>query len=120
MERKTPKIRETTADTVSGRRSKEKHPFMFPEWTPGVEGDFGTALSRIFADMAENLASQPERCPQETSLFFSRYAELLPQSCQTGKDGTLLCPGSRSSGKCNNSGQDPYHSQRPGRRKYFL
>ena len=64
MEIKTPKIRETTADTVL-EEIRRKAPFYVPEWTPGVEGDFGTALSRIFADMAENIAINLNDAPRK-------------------------------------------------------
>ena len=69
MERKTPKIKETTADMVLETIQK-KAPFYVPEWTPGAEGDFGTALSRIFADMAENLVSNLNEAPRKHLLSF--------------------------------------------------
>ncbi len=69
MERKVPKIRETTADMVL-EEIRRKAPFYVPEWTPGAEGDFGTALSRIFAGMAETIASNLNDAPRKHLLSF--------------------------------------------------
>ncbi|HII02548.1 TPA: hypothetical protein HA351_13170 [Methanosarcinaceae archaeon] len=114
MERKVPKIRETTADTVL-EEIRRKAPFYVPEWTPGTEGDFGTALSRIFAGMAETIASNLNDAPQKTPPIFPRYAELLPPPCPARKDGTLLCPRPRSPGKRNGPCRDSGYGRRPGR-----
>lgn len=69
MENKTPKITGTTADTVL-EEIRRKAPFYVPEWTPGIEGDFGFALSRIFAAMAENIASNLNDIPRKHLLSF--------------------------------------------------
>lgn len=69
MERKVPKIRETKADMVL-EEIRRKAPFYVPEWTPGAEGDFGTALSRIFAGMAETIASNLNDAPKKHLLSF--------------------------------------------------
>ena len=112
MERKTPKIRETTADTVLEKIQK-KAPFYVPEWTPGAEGDFGNALSRIFADMAENLVSNLNEAPRKHLLSF---LDKLNFSLSPAKPAsTVLCfvPGPGGSGKCNYPSQDPRYSQKP-------
>lgn len=93
MEIKTPKIREITADTVL-EEIQRKAPFYVPEWTPGVEGDFGAALSRIFANMVENIAINLNDVPRKhlcsflNMLNFSLYPALPAR--------TVLCflPGS--------------------------
>lgn len=64
MEIKTPKIREITADTVL-EEIQRKAPFYVPEWTPGVEGDFGAALSQIFANMVENIVINLNDVPRK-------------------------------------------------------
>ncbi len=69
MERKVPKIKETTADMVL-EEIRRKAPFYVPEWTPGAEGDFGTALSRIFAGMTETIASNLNDAPRKHLLSF--------------------------------------------------
>jgi len=95
MERNTPKIRETTADTVLERIQK-KAPFYVPEWTPGAEGDFGNALSRIFADMAENLVSNLNEAPRKHLLSF---LDMLKFSLSPARPAsTVLCfvPGSKA------------------------
>lgn len=69
MIRKVPKITKTTADTVL-EKIRKKAPFYTPEWTPGAEGDFGTALARIFAGMAETLASNLNDIPKKHLLSF--------------------------------------------------
>ncbi len=95
MERKIPKIRETTADTVLESIQK-KAPFYVPGWKPGFEGDFGTALSRIFADMAENLFSNLNEAPRKHLLSF---LDLLDFSLNPAKPAsTVLCfvPGSKA------------------------
>ena len=95
MERKSPKIRETTADMVLESIQK-KAPFYIPEWTPGAEGDFGTALSRIFADMAENLVSNLNEAPRKHLLSF---LDRLNFSLGPAKPAsTVLCfvPGSKA------------------------
>jgi len=95
MERKTPKIRETTADTVRERIQK-KAPFYVPEWTPGAEGDFGTALSRIFANMAENLVSNLNEAPRKHLLSFLGMLDFSLSPARPA--GTVLCfvPGSKA------------------------
>lgn len=95
MERKTPKIRETTADKVLEKIQK-KAPFYVPEWTPGAEGDFGNALSRIFADMAENLLSNLNEAPRKHLLSF---LDMLNFSLSPARPAsTVLCfvPGSKA------------------------
>lgn len=95
MERKTPKIMETTVDTVRERIQK-KALFYVPEWTPGAEGDFGTALSRIFADMAENLVCNLNEAPRKHLLSF---LDKLKFSLNPAKAAsTVLCfvPGSKA------------------------
>lgn len=95
MEKKAPKIRETTADTVL-EEIQRKAPFYVPEWTPGAEGDFGTALSRIFADMAENLVSNLNEAPRKHLLYFF---DTLNFSLNPAKPAsTVLCfvPGSKA------------------------
>ncbi|MDR7664839.1 putative baseplate assembly protein [Methanosarcina sp. Z-7115] len=88
MERKTPKIRETTADTVLEKIQK-KAPFYVPEWTPGAEGDFGNALSRIFADMAENLLNNLNEAPRKHLLSF---LDMLNFSLSPARPAsTVLC-----------------------------
>ncbi|HWQ44955.1 MAG TPA: putative baseplate assembly protein [Methanosarcina barkeri] len=88
MERKTPKIRETTADTVLEKIQK-KAPFYVPEWTPEAEGDFGNALSRIFADMAENLLSNLNEAPRKHLLSF---LDMLNFSLSPARPAsTVLC-----------------------------
>lgn len=64
MDKKIPKITETTADTVL-EEIRRKAPFYVPEWTPGIKGDFGAALSHIFAKMAENIASNLNDVPRK-------------------------------------------------------
>lgn len=95
MERKTPKIRETTADTVLEKIQK-KAPFYVPEWTPGAEGDFGNALSRIFADMAENLVSNLNEAPRKHLLSFLDMLNFSLSSARSAS--TVLCfsPGSKA------------------------
>lgn len=95
MERKAPKIRETTAETVLEKIQK-KAPFYVPEWTPGAEGDFGNALSRIFADMAGNLVSNLNEAPRKHLLSF---LDMLNFSLSPAKPAsTVLCfvPGSKA------------------------
>lgn len=88
MERNTPKIRETTADTVLDRIQK-KAPFYVSEWTPRDEGDFGNALSRIFADMAENLVSNLNEAPRKHLLSF---LDMLNFSLSPARSAsTVLC-----------------------------
>lgn len=95
MERKTPKIRETTADKVLEKIQK-KAPFYVPEWTPGAEGDFGTAISRIFADMAENLVSNLNEAPRKHLLSFLDMLNFSLSSATPAS--TVLCfvPGSKA------------------------
>lgn len=95
MERKTPKIRETTADMVL-EEIKRKAPFYVPEWTPGAEGDFGTALSRIFADMTENLVSNLNEAPRKH--LFSFLDKLSFSLSPARPASTVLCfvPGSKA------------------------
>lgn len=95
MERKIPKIWEITADTM--RESiKKKAPFYVPEWTPGDEGDFGTALSRIFADMVENLASNLNEAPRKHLLSFLNELDFSLSPAKPAH--TVLCfvPGSKA------------------------
>ncbi|MDD3246391.1 MAG: putative baseplate assembly protein [Methanosarcina sp.] len=95
MERKTPKIRETTADTVLERIQK-KAPFYVPEWTPGAEDDFGNALSRIFADMVENLVNNLNEAPRKHLLSFLDKLDFSLSPAKPAR--TVLCfvPGSKS------------------------
>lgn len=95
MERKAPKIRETAADMVL-EEIYRKAPFYVPEWTPGAEGDFGTALSRIFADMVENIASNLNEAPRKH--LFS-FLDTLNFSLSPARPAsTVLCfvPGSKA------------------------
>lgn len=95
MERKTPKIRETTADKVLEKIQK-KAPFYVPEWTPGAEGDSGNTLSRIFADMAENLLSNLNEAPRKHLLSF---LDMLNFSLSPARPASMvLCfvPGSKA------------------------
>ncbi|MDQ1255024.1 MAG: putative baseplate assembly protein [Euryarchaeota archaeon] len=95
MEREIPKIWEITADTML-ESIKKKAPFYVQEWTPGDEGDFGTALSRIFTDMVENLASNLNEAPRKHLLSF---LDELGFSLSPAKPSrTVLCfvPGSKA------------------------
>jgi hypothetical protein len=88
MENKTPKITEITADTVL-EEIRRKAPFYVPEWTPGIEGDFGSALSRIFAEMVENIASNLNDVPRKHLLSF---LDLLNFSLLPARPArTVLC-----------------------------
>jgi hypothetical protein len=95
MERKTPKITETTADMVLERIQK-KAPFYVPEWTSRAEGDFGNALSRIFADMVENLVSNLNEAPRKHLLSF--FDKLNFSLSPAKSASTVLCfvPGSKA------------------------
>lgn len=95
MERKIPKIWEITADAMLERIQK-KAPFYVPEWTAGAEGDFGTALSRIFADMVENLVSNLNEAPRKHLLSFLDKLEFSLSPAEPAH--TVLCfvPGSKA------------------------
>ena len=88
MIRKVPKITENTADTVL-EKIRKKAPFYAPEWTPGLEGDFGTALVRIFASMAENLASNLNDIPKKHLLSFLNLLNF--SLCPALPAKTVLC-----------------------------
>jgi hypothetical protein len=88
MERKSPKIMETTADTVL-EMIKKKAPFYVPEWTSRAEGDFGNALSRIFADMVENFVNNLNEAPWK---HFLSFLDMLNFSLSPAKPAsTVLC-----------------------------
>lgn len=96
MERKIPKIWEITADTMLESIQK-KAPFYVPEWAPGAEGDFGTALSRIFEDMVENLVSNLNEAPRKHLLSFLDELDFSLSPAEPAR--TVLCfvPGSKTS-----------------------
>jgi hypothetical protein len=100
MERKSPKIRETTADTVLENIQK-KAPFYVPEWTPGAEGDFGNALSRIFADMAENLVSNLNEAPRKHLLSFLDKLNFSLNPAKPASTVLFFVPGSKAPGNVN-------------------
>lgn len=83
-----PTIVETTADTVLEEIRRKAH-FYVPEWTPGVEGDFGNALSRIFADMVEDIASNLNHAPCKHLFSFFNMLNFSPRSAQSAR--TVFC-----------------------------
>jgi hypothetical protein len=95
MERKTPKIWETTADTMLEKIQK-KAPFYVPEWTPGAEDDFGNALSRIFADMAENLVSNLNEAPRKHLLSFFDKLSFALNPAKSASMVLFFVPGSKA------------------------
>ena len=85
---KNPIIIETKADTVLEEIRKKAH-FYVPEWTPGVEGDFGNALSRIFADMAVDITSNLNHTPWKHLFSFFNMLNFSPRSAQPAR--TVFC-----------------------------
>jgi len=85
---KNPIIIETTANTVM-EEIRRKAQFYVPEWIPGVEGDFGNALSRIFADMAEDIASNLNHAPWKHLFSFFNKLNFSPSPAQPAR--TVFC-----------------------------
>jgi hypothetical protein len=88
MGKNTPKIRETAAGTFF-EEIKRKAQFYVPEWTPGIKGDFGSTLSCIFANMAENIAINLNDAPRK---HFLSFLNMLDFSLRPAKPArTVLC-----------------------------
>lgn len=88
MVKEAPIIMEITARKVLKEICRKAH-FYVPEWTPGVEGDFGNALSRIFAEMAEDIASNLNHAPQKHLLSFFNMLNFSPRPAQPAR--TVFC-----------------------------